>query len=231
MQERPESESGGRAARRRGRSVAREVDAARDARMGRLPFDEGPSPEASGAQPDWRRWLAAGNPREILGRIVKGDPLRLRPTVATALRARWLLLDADRVQLRALALCARFGADYRGRPPLADWLAQQVDRAIDELLEEEAALPADGDYDRPEDVHVVLARPLGLPGPAMRRACVAFNACDAADRRAFFALLIELRDLDSAARQEGVTGSEIGRRARRALDAALGVATEQGRTE
>ena len=83
---------------------------------------------------DWRRWLAGRSPREILVRIVQGDPLGVRSIVASRLRARALLLDAEGVHLRALARCARYAVRYTGRPALTDWLAEQVDGSIGDLL-------------------------------------------------------------------------------------------------
>jgi len=86
---------------------------------------------------DWRAWLAGASPREILARIVQGDPLRLRARVARKLRDGAYLLDADRVHLRSLARCARAATRYRGRPELGSWLDGLVDAAVADLLRED----------------------------------------------------------------------------------------------
>ena len=48
---------------------------------------------------DWRRLLAGGGAREVLARIVPGDPLGIRRRVATRLRAEALLLDGDHLHV------------------------------------------------------------------------------------------------------------------------------------
>jgi DNA-directed RNA polymerase specialized sigma24 family protein len=167
--------------------------------------------------------LSGGTPREILCRIVQGDPLEMRDRVARRLRAGAYLVDADRVQLRALARCARFAQRYTGRPDLATWLDEIVDAAIEDLLREDAG--ADGDAEAseaaPDTAFVALARPLGLEPSAMRRACAAFNRLPVPDRRAFFDLVIDGGSLDELARRSGENASELARRARRALDVLL----------
>src|SRR4051812_31993837 len=85
----------------------------------------------------WRRLLSGGTPREILCRIVQGDPLGLRDRVALRLHADAYLLDADRVLLRALARCARFAGRYQGRPELGSWLDEIAGQAVEEVLRED----------------------------------------------------------------------------------------------
>ena len=165
------------------------------------------------AQPDWRRLLAGASPREVLARIVQGDPLGLRAVVAQRLLERALFCDADAVQLRALARCARYANRYRGRPALGQWLATQVDAALDELIDDDAAANAGG-----HDAFADLASPLGLSPDRMRAGCAVFNRLAAEDREAFFRLVIEMHSLDECAGKQGVSGSEYARRARRALD-------------
>jgi DNA-directed RNA polymerase specialized sigma24 family protein len=180
----------------------------------------GERPEAAAC--DWRRWLAGGSPREVLARIVRDDPLHMRERVAARLRAEAWLLDADRVQLRALARVARAAPAYRGRPALPEWLDAHVGRAIAELVQRDGdggALDA-GDVDLLRAFEQ-LARPLGLDPRALGRACAAFNRLPAPERGAFFALVIEGRELDELASGAGASATELARRARRALDAVL----------
>src|SRR5687767_2341511 len=56
---------------------------------------------------DWRVILAGASPREVLARLMNGDPLGLAVVVEQRLRVHAYLLDADRVFLRAAARCAR----------------------------------------------------------------------------------------------------------------------------
>jgi hypothetical protein len=179
------------------------------------------SPTREGEPTRWRHWLS-GSPREVLGRIVRDDPLGVREQVAARLREQAWLLDADRIELRTLARCARYAPRYQGRPELATWVAEHVSAAIEELLQEESESEhgAESAGDVPA-AFVTLARPLGLEPSSMRRACAHFNRLAFEERRAFFDLLILGRALDELARESGVGATQIARRARRALDVVL----------
>ncbi|MBM3987685.1 MAG: hypothetical protein FJ294_06985 [Planctomycetes bacterium] len=172
-----------------------------------------------------RALLSGATPREVLARVLAGDPLGLRARVAAALANEALFLDSDRALLRASAHVARFAPRYRGQPEPDAWLTARVLAAVRELVDEahegarhEDATPAPFSE---------LAVKLKLDPVALARACAALNACERVERRAFLALVIEARELDIAARDIGSTPSETGRAARRAIDAALG-ALERG---
>lgn len=229
---RDRGERGGRARRDSGGAVA--AGASPAASSGSEAFEE---PSA--------RLLLAGSAREILARIVPGDPLGLREAVGLRLRERHLLLDADRVHLRALARAARFAVRYRGRPALHEWLQERVDEAVEDLRREQAGLrvrplaegaggpgaPADrGHRGDPRDSGAwhALGAPIGLDPEVLPAVCAAFNACPRDERRAFFRLVIEGASLDEEARRAAVSGSEYARRARRALDAILQAAEDAG---
>lgn len=192
------------------------------------PPSAGPVPAGSGcggARADWRRLLSGGPPRKLLARLVQGDPLGVRRLVGRELRASAVLLDADRVYLRALARCARHAARYQGRPAIEAWLKGQVSRAVREILrEEDRALRETPHGSHDQDAHTDLARPLGLDPRETRAACDAFNRRPVLERQAFFRLLIERASLEDVARETGSSIHSVARRARRALDAARGVA-------
>lgn len=171
---------------------------------------------------DWRAILAGASPREVLARLMNGDPLALASVVEERLRVRAYLLDADRVFLRAAARCARMAGRYRGDPPLAAWLAERVDEALLELVEEELEALAGGCESGPDQaVFESLARPLGLDPGRTRRACAVHNGLDEELRRAFREVVLEGRDLDGLARAGGRSATAIARAARRALLAVL----------
>ncbi len=181
----------------------------------------------------WAVLFAGGSAREILSRIVQGDPLELREHVARRMRAECYLLDADRVHLRSLARCARAAVRYRGRPELSAWLESIVGESIAELLAEdhEAAHSGSSAEATHAGAFAALARPLGLDPESMRAACVLFNRLPLPERSAFFDLVIEGRSLDACAHQRGESGTEIARRARRALDVLLSAQTKKPRSE
>ena len=78
----------------------------------------------------WRAILAAASPREVLARLMSGDPLELRALCARRIEEHRYLVDVDRVFLRAVARTARFAHRYRGLPELDTWLGEQVDTAL-----------------------------------------------------------------------------------------------------
>ena len=153
----------------------------------------------------------SGSPRQVLARIVPGDPLRVRARVARRLAERRLLLDADRVQLRALARLARGGGVSGERLSHESRVDSCVDAAIDDVSEERASSGAFAE----------LAAPLGLPPETARRACRAFNARPDAERAALWLLAFESRAPDLLAERAGVSPRELERRAARALAAML----------
>ena len=155
--------------------------------------------------------LGRGGPREILSRIVPGDPLQVRPRAARRIRARALLFDAERAALRALALIAERAVRWRGRPALDPWLDARVDEALDELLAEER----DGAPRAPAPDPI--AERLGLVPEALARGRARFHALALEDRDAFHRLVLEAGSLDETARALGVGAPELARRARRGL--------------
>lgn len=164
--------------------------------------------------------FAAHDPVELIERLVDGDPLELRAAIDTRLRERALLADAGRVHLRALALLARGGTAREAREDPRAWIEACVDRAIEDALADCLQVATGA---RPPELPSLsaLGRPLGIE---LRRAC-ALLACFAsrplAERRAFVGLVLEGGALDELAHATGVSASEIGRRARRTLDALL----------
>lgn len=157
--------------------------------------------------------LLHGSPREILARIVPGDPLGLRALIADRLDERHLIADADRLQLRLAIHVAREAARLGARGELRGWLLARLDPLLDEL-----ALASGGPANEACDS---FARSLGLDPARARRALAALNACPPEQRRAFHGLVLARIELDELARSERVNASELGRRARAALDAVL----------
>jgi hypothetical protein len=178
---------------------------------------------------NWRSLLAGASPREVLARLMNGDPLGLRRLVGERMRRRAYLLDANQVQLRAVARCARFAVRYRGQPAIDRWLADIVDEAMGDLVTEEQERARDPDRRlarppgrRPDGgVFQELSRPLRLDPARMRAACARFNRLSEDERSMFFALVIESRSLDEVARSRKASASAVARSARKALDTLL----------
>ena len=182
----------------------------------------------------WRAWLAGASPREVLARLMCGDPLDLRSRIASVLDERAYLIEHDRLHLRAVARVARAAPRYRGQPDLDPWLRRHVEEALDELLEESE--PDEPSPTTPWGLEG-LARPLGIEPASARAACLAFNRLPLEERKAFRALVLEGRSLDDLAAHPLADGrpasaTEIARAARRALErvcAAAGLSTSAAR--
>jgi len=185
--------------------------------------ETGTSPGAPGDGAAVWRTLLAGTPREVLARLVQGDPLGVRGIVSKRLRSGSVLLDADRVHLRVVARIARSAGRYRGRPGVLDWVDGHVLAVLGDVIREDhesARGSASTDEEAP-DAFLALAGPLGLDPASMRRACSAFNVLPLADRAAFVDLVLRNRSLDDLARELGESATQIARRARRAFDSIL----------
>ncbi len=156
--------------------------------------------------------LTTGTPREVLARIVPGDPLDLRRRVALRLRSQALLLDCEQVLLGAFARTAYRSGTWRGRPELEPWLAGIVDETIEDALTELEAEPGPG------DLFAIFATPLGLEPRELREGCARFNRLPTEDREAFLHLVLEDGPQESFCRERGLRVAELVRRARRALE-------------
>ena len=184
--------------------------------------DSSPGLRPATARANWRTLLSGASPREVLARLLAGDPLGLRARVALALADHGYVFDPDRVLLRVAARVARFSARYRGQPELDTWLRGNIDEALIELVEDDR----EGSDAGAASSLAVLAQPLGLSAQILHRATIALHARPLEERRAFRRLVLEVGELDAVAHELGVSATEAARAARRALEAVLSVALE-----
>jgi len=182
-----------------------------------------------GPGPRWRALFSAATAREILARIVADDPLQVRAVVARRLREQAWLVDADRVHLRSLALVAHWAPRYRGEPDFDAWLARLVERALLEVVEEDAE-PGVADAGAAATFGR-LAATIGLAAQDLLRAAAAFNRLPIEERRACLELLIFRVPLAEVSRLQSVPAVEIARRARRGLETLLAASEPAERSE
>jgi len=174
-----------------------------------------PAPE----EPVWKRVLSGASPREILSRLVDGDPLELRSRCEARLRSQAILLDRHRLHLRTAAHVARHAAGYAGSPPIDVWLAEKIKKAVQELVAEAVEFAAAGAITEPpeDDRLAAIAEALGMDPSVLARGCVAFNRSPYEARAAFFGLVLDGRDPHEWCRENSSTSE----RARAALKSAL----------
>ncbi|MCK6446103.1 MAG: hypothetical protein L6Q99_06890 [Planctomycetes bacterium] len=150
------------------------------------------------------RWLRGNSPRAILTRLLSAHELEFDSRVAARLETRAIVLDPQRTMLRSMALTARRAISYRGEPPLDVFLADCIDRSIDDLIEEDIEAERSG---VPLELHdrryVELAQSLGVEPIHARRIAIVLNTRADAERRAAFAVLIQRKSLDEHTRTSG----------------------------
>lgn len=156
----------------------------------------------------------------MLRQITHGDPLRLRPLAADRITAAARVVDVDRVIVRAMARISH-GAALLGPPSSEDWLIEEMDRSIEDVVEA-GCKGADGAVPFLE----ALASGAGLSPDALIRCSRAFNRRSLEERVAFWCLMVASESLDEAAQRHGTSPTEFARRSRRVLTAMLRAAEE-----
>lgn len=171
--------------------------------------------------------LRGGSPKEILARLIDGDPLEIRARCKERLHARALLLSLDRLQLRSLARIAHAGPRWNGEPPLGPWIEGRIEHSMKELMEEDAesvrsGLPTLGPG---EGHYTFLSSLLGIEPHLAPRACVAFNTEPEEVRRTFFAVVVEGMRLTRYVAEGNGSPQEVRERLARSFQA-LGLAAD-----
>jgi hypothetical protein len=136
--------------------------------------------------------------REVLRKILEGDPLGIAERSSLRLKERAILLDTARLTLRAMARAAYRARSYQGDPPLADWLTQRIEESMRDLIEEDreserAGVPVGND---PEARFAFLSETIGVTPTIARRVCVVFNDLPDERRHAFWSMVIEGKSLN-----------------------------------
>lgn len=139
-------------------------------------------------------WLVASRPRDVLQRLLDGDPLRLGIRTERALSDHGVYLARERFKLRAIARVAFDAMRYRGEPALDAWLEARIDKAMHELLdeqrdEESRGLPVGASEDA--DYYAAFASAIGIEPELARLTCVALNRQPPRARRIFKSLVID----------------------------------------
>jgi hypothetical protein len=137
--------------------------------------------------------LSRRSPREVLERLVEGDPLEIEARCVERIHADAVLVCVRRLQLRSMARIAYTALRYRGEPALDAWLAERIAFSMRELLdedreEERLKVPPSRPWD---PRYAFLSEALGVEPTLARRACVDFNLLPRGVRSTYFAVLVE----------------------------------------
>ncbi|MBI1381495.1 MAG: hypothetical protein GC161_10470 [Planctomycetaceae bacterium] len=169
----------------------------------------------------WQQLFDADSTRELLARLATGDPLSLRPRVLLRIRTSALLVHADRLLLRALALCAYRGQLYAGRPTLDEWCDTIVRQSVRELLREDlereyAAEPLSADD---EVLFRLFAELFGIETPLTRLASVRYHLVPRENRRVLWTVALEGTSLAALAERTSTPAHQLEQQLRGAFEA------------
>ncbi|MDF1798922.1 MAG: hypothetical protein P1V81_07080 [Planctomycetota bacterium] len=158
-------------------------------------------------------------------RIGPDDPLELARRCSERIEQRALLMDAERLQVRACAYVATIAVrdEYRGVPPLEQFLQTQIDEAIDSVLDEDWGSEYKNEPLDPDDYRYrMLSAEAGLEPAQLRRVSLAFNTAPTRTRRVLFGVLIQNRPLVEVARENALGLKESKAMVREGLDKIFG---------
>jgi hypothetical protein len=167
----------------------------------------------------WREILGSGSPREVLAKLIDGDPLDLVERCQQRLERQALLLELKRLHLRSAAQVARRAAEYTGTPDLDVWLSEHIRRSLKELVaEDEAALASNALTGPTSDERILaLAQFLGIEPTLALRGCTTFNKASYETRSAFQAIVMGGTSVADWCRENQVPEVKAKSHVRRAL--------------
>ncbi len=148
--------------------------------------------------------------REVLPRLVEGDPLQLIERCASYLTSEALLLDLERLHARSLALIARRSSEKR-EEDTNEWITSRVSEAADqlvveELYEERFGFPPSRTVD-PRSEFLVGA--LGIEPAMARGVSVSFHRMSRGDRRRFWRTVVSGESVSEMADESGETRDHV----------------------
>ncbi len=163
------------------------------------------------------RLLEGADARTILERIATDeDPLDVVGLAHERIHQIVVFLAHDRLVARAFARIAydAVGNPHAGRPHLHGWLVQRVDRAIEELVREDAELLR---QERPfpdvgQEYYRSFSEMTQIPVERVRAACAEFNLLDPITREAFYCVVFELQPIEMYAKSIGESVASVERR-------------------
>jgi hypothetical protein len=138
--------------------------------------------------------LVADSPREVLHRLLDGDPFHIGDRCRLLLRQKAFFLNPERLFFKSVARVSYASLDYGGKPPLERWLDRCIDRSIEDMRSEQYeeefhALPPEESDDGA--FYTNFADKAGIEVPLARLACLALNNLPDETRLAFQAIGME----------------------------------------
>jgi len=157
------------------------------------PRDDGEDDPVDGAADGhWGALFEGASSRDVLVKLITGDPLELGPRCRAVLEERQLLMSSYRLHLRSAARIAYAAYGRAGRGLGGEFLAERIEASLRDLLEEDdtAVLPSELEIDLNEPPYPRVAAILGIELQQALGACAAFNGLPDALRKRCFPVLI-----------------------------------------
>lgn len=152
---------------------------------------------------------------EIAGMLLGGiDPFEIRTLVSSFLSDHSYLVEPSRLTRKAAVLIA-LRLNFRDNgADLDSWLREQIQSAWNQVFSEDDENHQEFSRDEfghldPEECWGFAAEIFEVPPVVACRLCVSFNHLPSASRRAFFAHLIEQKDLAQIAASEGLAVEQV----------------------
>lgn len=166
----------------------------------------------------WREITNAADLRRLLERFATDERLALAARCMLRMRSVAVLLDARRVLVAAAARLAYHAEEYAGDEALEPWIDARIDRALVDLLDEDAIDDRDDRPVAPDDERYAhLASQFRTDARTARRATVVFQRLPHEERAAFFAVLVDGLAIERHALEAGVSPEVAERRFERAV--------------
>lgn len=176
-----------------------------------------------------REVLEQKDERATLRWLGAGDPLGLRKRCEGHMRVRAVLLDGERLLYHTMARIAHDGFELDPRAVSERWIAGEIERSIDELIEEDEREEAEGVELAPDDARYRrFALLLGTELRKVRQACIVFQGLPLEQRSAFWALMIDGRPLEVYAAESQRAVAEVRESFERAVIAFGSLGKERG---
>jgi hypothetical protein len=165
-----------------------------------------------------RSLLTGAAPREVLKRLIEGDPFGLEARARDYLAETALMLDVERLYLRTAARIAYASYDAEAITSVSGFLRECMEVAAEDLLSDDLEAQRCSAPVEPTDARFsFLAESLGVRPEVARKACVVFNGLPPIVRRAYWALVVEGRSMSRCISLGLGTRSEVENCVKRAV--------------
>ena len=148
-------------------------------------------------------------PRQLLARILDGDPLDLELRSEQRRDETCFLISPKRLYRKSAARVAHGGFRYEGTPPIEEWLGKCIDQSIRDILDEDESGDRKKLPIKVKEHYGALSEAIGFTPEISRAAHVSFNLLEQEQRAAYFALCVRGLTIEQYSERGGGTPEVI----------------------